>query len=81
MDNKKQTSTPISKSLLHLYDDFTTFNEDCAFLCDAFAKLILNNESISPNTAAGFANHTETLKQTMNNFKDRLNQIREESTA
>lgn len=31
--------TDISAQLLELYDEFTVFNDDCAFLGDAFASM------------------------------------------
>ena len=67
-----------SKSLLSFYDDFADFNDDCAFLCDAFACLVNNHECLDERSIRGLERNATLLKQRVNHFNNRLKEIREE---
>jgi hypothetical protein len=74
--NNKGTDTAFE--LLRFYDDFTDFNDDCAFLCDAFASLIAHSEEyLDERSIQGLERHAYWLKQRVSEFKERLRQIRE----
>jgi hypothetical protein len=79
MDKRAKDSdrTDISLDLLKLYDDFADFNDDCAFLCDAFASLAANHECLDQDNINGLERHAYWLKQRVGEFKERIRQIRE----
>lgn len=78
MDKTARNSkgTDASLDLLRFYDDFAAFNDDCAFLCDAFASLAANSEYLDERSIQGLERHAHCLKQRVSEFKERLNQIR-----
>jgi len=79
MDDQKDRAEAahLSLELLRYYDEFTTFNEECAFLCDAFASLAANNECIDEYSIRGLERHAHWLKGRVFELKQSLNQIRE----
>jgi len=66
----------LSQALLNYYDEFANFNEDCAFLCDAFACLADNYEVLDEYSIHGLARNAHWLKQRTKELKERLKQIR-----
>jgi hypothetical protein len=66
----------LSQALLNYYDEFEGFNEDCAFLCDAFACLADNYEILDQYSIHGLARNAHWLKQRTRELKERLKQIR-----
>ena len=66
----------ISLELVQYCDDFADFNEDCAFLCDAFACLAANNEDLDERSIRGLERHAYSLKQRVGEFKERLTQLK-----
>lgn len=66
----------VSSELLQYYDDFTAFNEDCAFLCDSFASVVANSEFLEERSLRGLARHANWLKRRVGEFKEELDQIR-----
>lgn len=81
MDNQIQNlekQTPnLSQSLITFYDDFTDFNDDCAFLCDAFSCLVNNHECLDDCSIRGLERNAAKLKKRVGEFKNRLRKIRE----
>ena len=77
----KKQSSMLSLALLNYYDEFAEFNEDCAFLCDAFACLVDNQEILDQYTIRGFENNAHWLKQRTKELKEKLKQIRELHSA
>ena len=67
----------MSLALLQHYDELTDFNDDCAFLCDAFAMLAANNEYLNECSIRGLERHAESLKRRSEDLKQELRQIRE----
>jgi len=77
-DSKKNAKeTDVSLELLRYYDEFTAFNEECAFLCDAFASLAANSECIDEYSIRGLERHAHWLKGRVFELKQSLSQIRE----
>ena len=77
MDCIKKEEDSASHALLQHYDEFTDFNDDCAFLCDAFAMLAANNEYLNECSIRGLERHAESLKRRSEGLKLKLEQIRE----
>ncbi len=73
----KKRKSLLSSELLRYYDDFANFNEDCAFLCDAFACVTKNHETINQNSLVGFERNANWLKKRCNELNEKLNKIRE----
>ena len=73
----KNRNSLLSQALLSYYDEFVDFNEDCAFLCDAFACLVDNHEILNQYSIRGLARNAHWLKQRTKEFKERLKKIRE----
>ena len=79
------TIKPISEEkqliseIVRLYDDFTEFNDRCAFLCDAFASIVSEPQLIDKNTINGFSSYACWLKHQVEEFKFRLSTIQIQS--
>lgn len=73
---KGEKGNSLSAELLSFYDDFSEFNEDCAFLCDAFSSLMEKSEGNSQASVSGFVNHADRVKSRVEGFKERLGLIR-----
>lgn len=65
----------ISTQLLEFYDEFTAFNSDCAFLCEAFASMVVTNANLDSSTVNGLISHAQWLKQRSNSLEKQLKQI------
>jgi len=79
MDDQQERSEAahLSLELLRYYDEFTAFNEECAFLCDAFASLAANSECLDEYSIHGMERHAHWLKSRVFELKESLKQIRE----
>lgn len=62
----------LKKELLTLYDEFSEFTDQCAFLCDAFAATAANYENLDKESAKGLDHNAYWLKQKVKGFKVRL---------
>lgn len=67
----------ISHDILHLYDEVVEFNDYCAFLCDAVACLIVEDDYIDNTTAHGLGRFSHDIKRGMDALKSKLKQIYE----
>lgn len=65
----------ISHDILHLYDEVAEFNDYCAFLCDAVACLVVEDDYIDKATARGLSRFSHDIKQRMGALKSKLKQI------
>ena len=77
--NKSKTNRQnplLSQALLDYYDEFADFNENCAFLCDAFSCLVDNYELLDQTSIHGFARNAGWIKQRTGELKEKLKQIR-----
>ena len=75
-NNPEDAAQSLSMALLQYYDDFTDFNEDCAFLCDAFASLAANSENMDQYSIRGLQRSAYWLKRRVAELKENLKQIR-----
>ncbi|WDE06475.1 hypothetical protein SG34_006025 [Thalassomonas viridans] len=66
---------PISSEFIKLTDDFGDFNADCAFLCDAFAAIINEQEDMNEFTAYGYQRNAKWLKNRVTEFDSRIQQL------
>ncbi len=80
-NNPKTTEPTLATALLEYYDEFAAFNEDCAFLCDAFSCLVANSEIMNQHSIHGMQSHADWLKRKVSEFKEQLQQIRELHSA
>lgn len=67
----------ISHDILHLYDEVAEFNDYCAFLCDAAACLVVENDCLDKSTAHGLGRFSHDIKRGMDALKSKLRQIHE----
>jgi hypothetical protein len=85
LDSKQRPvdpNSPLSRDILHLYDEFVEFNDYCAFLCDAFASVISDEEHmefLDQASVQGFGRCSHWMKFRMNELKGRLKLIHEKS--
>lgn len=70
----------LASDLLHLYDEFTEFNDQCAFLCEAYSAIVIQEEGIHRTTAIGFQYSTDWLRDRMEELKAKLKRIQKKST-
>ena len=65
----------LSTKLLHFYDEFSEFNDCCAFLCDAYACLPSIEGGLDENSVVGLKRSTEWIKAQLNRLKQELSNI------
>lgn len=70
-------ASSFAMELLNYYDEFTEFNEDCAFLCDAFAAIAASSENLDRYSINGFERNAFRLKRRAVELKEKLKAIRE----
>lgn len=61
--------------LLNFCDEFTEFNDYCAFFCDAAALIVANNDLIDKETTQGLKRYAQSLKDKSHYLKLWLQQI------
>ena len=66
--------------VLRLYDEFTTFSDQCAFLYDSFAAIPAQQEFIAAETINGISHYSNWLKIRQKEIKYKLHKIYEELT-
>lgn len=74
--------SPLSMDILHFYDEFVEFNDYCAFLCDAFASVVSNDEYeefMGQASIQGFGRCSHWMKFRMQELKGKLKLIQEKS--
>ena len=64
--------------VLRLYDEFTQFSDQCAFLCDSFAAIPTRQEFIEPETIDGIDFYACWLKTRVQEIKDELQKTHEQ---
>ncbi|WDE08458.1 hypothetical protein SG34_031535 [Thalassomonas viridans] len=62
-------------TLISLTDDFQKFNEECAFLCDAFAAVAREPDCISEETGEGIGHISCWLKDQVKDYNERINTL------
>ncbi|WDE02780.1 hypothetical protein SG34_015145 [Thalassomonas viridans] len=66
----------LSKDFLDLCNDFDKFSDECAFLCDAFAALAQDPESITPPTGDGIGHVSYWLKCQVLDYREKIDELR-----
>jgi hypothetical protein len=67
----------LAEELLCLYDEFSEFEANCAFLCDAVAALgATGSVFLEPASAGGLSLFTERVKAEASLLKEKLDEIR-----
>jgi hypothetical protein len=64
--------------VLRLYDEFSQFSDQCAFLCDAFAAIPAQQEPIEPETIEGINSYSYWLKTRLLEIKGELQKVHEQ---
>lgn len=67
--------------LLTLYDDLAEFQDQCSFLCDAFASIVTQEEIIDRETVRGASIYAQWIKERVKQMKEELKPIYEEVSA
>lgn len=75
---KTRKISELQLKVLRLYDEFTLFSDQCAFLCDAFAAVPAQQEAITPASLGGLSYHSQWLKTRMVEIKTELGQVHEQ---
>jgi hypothetical protein len=78
---KKKNTKEIRKlrlKVLKLYDEFTQFSDQCAFLCDSFSAIPTQQEFIEPQTIGGIHFYSRWLKTRVLEIKSELRQVHEQ---
>ena len=65
-------------NITHLYDELTIFSYQCAFLCDAFASIPAQHESLSADTIDGIDFFAQWIKTRLLEMKSELGKIHEQ---
>lgn len=66
-----------SRELLAFYDEFSEFNDYCAFLCDAFASVATVERELDDASAQGLKRSAQWMKERMEYLKTELKVIQE----
>lgn len=77
MKNNKEIRE-LQLKVVRLYDDFTHFSDQCAFLCDAFAAIPAQQELIEPETIGGIDFYSRWLKTRLLEIKNEMRKIHEQ---
>jgi hypothetical protein len=67
--------SPISAALTDLYDEVLEFTDECAFLCDAYAALAVQNDGFDNHTASGISMSAHVLKQKAATIQQRVREV------
>lgn len=79
--HKAATAAPLSHDLVHFYDDFSAFQESCAFFCEACAALAADNEGFDAGTAHGLGRNALQLKHQGERLREQLKDIQRKAHA
>jgi len=76
-DVKQETDNQetLSQEILTLYDDFSEFHDQCSFLCDAFASITAQDETLDSYSAQGLGRSACWMKLRVREFRKRLHEI------
>lgn len=67
--------TSVQMDLLNFYDQFTEFQGNCAFMCDALVSLIEEEHCLEKNTAGGVSSYSQWIKARAQALKIDLKRI------
>ncbi|WDE08851.1 hypothetical protein SG34_033710 [Thalassomonas viridans] len=71
-NNGQTSSKALLSMLISLTDNFHKFNEECAFLCDAFAAVAREPDDISEDTSEGIGHISARLKAQLKAYDERI---------
>ena len=77
-ETRRAGSETVQPRLLALYDDMAEFQDQCSFLCDAFASITAQNEVIGQETIRGVSIYSEWIKEQVGQLKAELRLCYEE---
>lgn len=69
---------PIQARILQLYDEMAEFQDQCSFLCDAFASIAAYEEVTCDETRRGASVYCEWIKSQVHEMKMELKVIHSE---
>jgi hypothetical protein len=75
MEKKKKEIDQLQLKVLQLYDEFTQFSYQCAFLCDSFSTISAQPELIEPETIDGIQHYSRWLKTRTLEIKSELKKV------
>ena len=75
---KNKDIRELQLKVVRLYDEFTQFSDQCAFLCDAFAAIPAQQEEIEIETIGGIEFYSRWLKTRLLEIKKELRKIHEQ---
>lgn len=80
MSETTQEKTPdkLTVRLLNFYDNFSEFNDYCAFLCDAFASVATQPGDLEDCSAHGLKRSAQWMKERMGMLKADLDVIQKD---
>lgn len=70
----------VQARILTIYDDMTEFQDQCSFLCDAFASIVRQQEVIDQETIRGVSIYSEQIKEQVGRIRSELKLSSEEIT-
>ena len=74
------SASELNTMLGGFYDELSEFNEDCAFLCEAFSAIAINNSTLDLASVGGLERSAYRLKQQAAVLQERLREIKELSS-
>lgn len=77
-NHKSKNIRRLRLEFLELYDEFSEFSEQCAFLCDAFAAIPAQQELLEPGTIGGINFYSHWLKTRVLELKNELRKMYEQ---
>jgi hypothetical protein len=77
-ENKSEKVCNLKLKVVRLYDEFSQFSEQCAFLCDSFAAIPAQQGFIEPQTIAGIHFYSYWLKSRVLEIRSELWSIHEQ---
>ena len=80
--NKKVLATAersVQMDLLNFYDQFTEFQGNCAFMCDALVSLIEEENCLAESTAGGVSSYSQWIKRRAQALKGELKIIHDKA--
>ena len=72
---KAEQINPLNLELVELYDDFSAFNSNCAFVCNAFSALAEQTYEEGDPAIRGMQMQVNSLKNKMQEFVIRLKEV------
>ncbi len=71
LDKKsEEQKLSLALALVKFDDELTVFNDDCAFLCDAFSSLVADHPNLDQCSIQGFGFNACRLKQKAKSLTD-----------